>query len=176
MTAYTESGFEALSSDDSRLRVVTVPTQTHATRLTLRWGSGAFLIAHFMLAYDDEIDPIVGSTLDDWSYAYRAVRGYSSTVSDHADGMTVDLNALQHPLGKADTFTPAEHAHIERLLKHYDGALYWGGNYQHRKDGMHFGCQGTYAHLEQVARALLDTPRGNAVCKANPGLRAYVLS
>ena len=171
----TESGFEALHSGDPRLRVVTIPTKTHPTRLTLRWGSGALIVAHFVLAYDDEIEPIYGRTTDDWSYAYRDVRGWS-TVSDHADGMTVDLNALKHPLGVPNTFTSEKRAKIHSLLNHYDDALYWGGDYQHRKDEMHFGCQGTYPHLEKVARGLLDSKRGVIICDANPGLRRYVLS
>lgn len=177
MTAYTESGFPVLPPDSPLLRTVYVPDGKGApTSLLLHWGSPAFLLAHYALGFDRTVEDLNGPVLDDWAYAYRAVRGYGAVWSDHAGGTAIDLNSTQHGLGAVGTFTPKQHAQIEQLLERYDGALYWGGNYHHRKDEMHVGCQGSYAHLEHVARGLLDSHRGKIICEANPGLRKYVLS
>lgn len=174
--ALTESGFPVLEPNSPLLRVVNIPDGHGApTRVTLHWGSPAFLLAHLAVGFDRTVEDIDGPVVDDWGYAYRPVRGYSTAWSDHAGGTALDLNASQHPLGE-HTFTAKEHAQVEALLLRYDGALYGGLNFHHRVDEMHFGCKGEYVHLEHVARRLLDSHRGKIVCAANPGLREYVLS
>lgn len=172
----TESGFSVLAPGSNLLRTVNVPDGVGApTHLSLRWGTPAFLLGHFALGFDRTVEDLNGPVMDDWAYAYRAVRGYNASWSDHSGGIAIDLNATQHPLGRL-TFTAEETRQVQKMLDRYDGALYGGLNYHNRKDEMHFGLQGTYAHAEKVARYLLDTPRGKIICAANPGLRAYVLS
>jgi hypothetical protein len=89
-----------------------------------------------------------------WGYAYRAVRGYA-TLSYHAFGLAIDLNAPIHPLGRTGTFTWRQRAKINALCKKY--GLRWGGNYSGRKDEMHFECILTPSQAAAKIKAL-QTP------------------
>lgn len=85
-----------------------------------------------------------------WGYAKRPVRGYASIASEHSAGTAVDFNAPAHPIGKANTFTPAKRAKIRRIVKDFDGAVRWGGEWS-RPDDMHFELIGGAALLAKVA-------------------------
>jgi hypothetical protein len=127
--------------------------------------------------FDRKIDNIDDGPLDDWGYAYRPVRGYSSSLSNHASGTAIDLNSLDHPLGAEDTFSPMEELAIRtRVTRFYDGAIRWGGQYRGRKDEMHFEINRDLRHVERIARGLLDTPKGRKILRANPGQRTVILS
>lgn len=174
----TESGWPVLPPTSPLIRTIVIPDDPHhPTHLALRWGTPALLLGHLALRFDTTVEDLNdGPVLDDWGYAYRPVRGYSTVWSDHAGGIAEDLDAVRHQLGQVGTFTPAQHAQIEKILEQYDGCIYWGGNYHNRKDEMHFGLAKPLAEAEKVSRRLLDTKRGQMMCAANPGLRAYVLS
>lgn len=73
----------------------------------------------------------------DGTFCPRLVRG-GITLSNHAFGTAIDLNATWNPLNHI----PAQQGQKGSLLdivpvaeKH---GFFWGGNYQNRKDGMHF--------------------------------------
>lgn len=85
-----------------------------------------------------EVEKLEGKTLDDWGYAYRAIRGQedAGNLSNHASGTAVDLNASKHPLGKRATFTDEQEITIRALTAKY--GLRWGGDYKNRADEMHF--------------------------------------
>lgn len=85
-----------------------------------------------------EVEKLEGKTLDDWGYAYRAIRGQedAGNLSNHASGTAVDLNATKHPLGKRNTFTDEQEIKIQALAAKY--GLRWGGDYKNRADEMHF--------------------------------------
>ena len=182
MTGTTESGWPVLEPGNSLIRTIHVPTEPNKhIDLPLRWGTPALLLAHLTMQLDDRVED-VDKVKDDWGYAFRPVRGYDAIWSDHAGGIAIDIDATEHPLGKVGTFTKAEHAMIEKILNlpmyQFAGksVFYWGGNYHNRKDEMHFGLAKKLAEANRVAIRLLDTRRGELICKANPGLRAYVLS
>lgn len=78
------------------------------------------------------VEPLVSGWC--WGYAYRNVTG-GSTPSFHAAGIAIDLNAPRHPIGKANTFTPAQADRIRAIARKY--GLRWGGEYSGRKDAMH---------------------------------------
>lgn len=175
----SQNGWPALASSSPALHTWVVPGASGTTRLRLRNGSAGFLLAHLALWFDQKVEDLVGNYeggLDDWAYAYRPVRGYSSALSNHSSGTAVDLNATDHPLGVTDTFSPAEERLIRGRLELYAGCIRWGGDYQGRKDEMHFEIDQPLAACEAVARALLDTPRGLRVLASNPGQRKVVLS
>ena len=94
------------------------------------------LIAGFCKEFNELIEPIDGGQLDDWGYAFRMVRGSTETLSNHASGTAIDLNATKHPLGKIGTFPAEKVPMIRALAKKY--GLAWGGDYRNRKDEMHF--------------------------------------
>jgi len=108
------------------------------------------LLVGFAAEFHKLIEPIDEGTLDDWGYAYRDVRGSTTTLSNHSSGTAIDLNATQHPLGKVGTFPIEKVPMIRALAKKY--GLIWGGDYRGRKDEMHFEVALTPAK----AAALID--------------------
>lgn len=171
----SQNGWPALAASSPLLHDWQLPGPTR-TRIRLRHGSAGFLLVHLALWFDRRLEDLDEPLLDDWGYAYRPVRGYSTTLSNHGSGTAEDLNATDHPLGAEHTFTAAESAAIRRRLELYDGCIRWGGDYQGRKDSMHFELDRPLTDCERVARALLDSPRGRRLLKANPGQRAVILS
>lgn len=94
------------------------------------------ILVNFTLQFHNTVEPIDKGQLDDWGYAYRPIRGTTVHLSNHASGTAIDLNATKHPLGASGTFTKAQEAKIRELCKTF--GLRWGGDYEVRKDEMHF--------------------------------------
>lgn len=171
----SQNGWPALASGSPLLHSWKIPGSTR--RLRLRNGSAGFVLVHCAMWFDRKVEDIDEGPLDDWGHAYRPVRGYSTTMSNHASGTAMDLNALDHPLGRVDTFKPGQELTIRhRLVRQYDGVIRWGGQYHGRKDEMHFEINQPLRDVEHVARDLLDTPKGRKILAANPGQRAVILS
>jgi hypothetical protein len=172
----SQNGWPALDADSHLLRSWVIPGKGTSTQLRLRNGSAGFLLAHLALCFDSKVEVLHEPVLDDWGYAYRPVRGYSSTLSNHSSGTAIDLNATDHPLGREDTFSDEEEWLIERFLRRYAGCIRWGGDYRGRKDEMHFELDRDLAACETVARQLVDSRRGELILAANPGQRAVIFS
>jgi hypothetical protein len=171
----SQNGWPSLAADSPRLHSWVIPGSN--TRLRLRNGSAGFLLVHLALWFDHRIEDVDGPVLDDWGYAYRPVRGYSATLSNHSSGTAMDLNATKHLLGAEDTFSPEDERLIrQRVNRFFDDCIRWGGEYQGRKDEMHFEIDAPLAKCEQVARRLISSPRGRRILAANPGQRAVILS
>lgn len=175
----SQNQWPGLSADSSRLHTWTVPErERQKTQLRLRNGSAGFLLVHLATWFDDRLEDLTGNYsggLDDWAYAYRPVRGYA-TLSNHASGTAMDLNATDHPLGVNATFSRDEEALIQRRLRLYKGCIRWGGDYRGRKDEMHFEIAADLGKCERVARDLLRSPRGRRVIDANPGQERVIRS
>lgn len=169
----SQNHWPALAADSKLLHTWLFPD---GTTLRLRNGSAGFLLAHLALWFDHEIEDLKEPVLDDWGYAYRPVRGYTSTLSNHSSGTAEDLNATDHPLGVEHTFKPMEVAAIHKRLELYEGTIRWGGDYVGRKDAMHFEIDAPLPHCERVARRLLTTPRGKRLLHLNEGQKAVILS
>lgn len=173
--ALSQNGWPVLATDSAYLHRWTIPTAKGAVHVTLRRGSAGFLLCHMALWLNDVVEPLVGGTADEWGYAYRTVRGSTTVWSNHASGTALDLNAVQHPIGVAGTFTRTEATSIRTRLKVYGGALAWGGDYTTRPDEMHFELARPLVEAQLVARSLLDTPRGKVIIGANPLQKALIL-
>jgi hypothetical protein len=113
------------------------PFLVEGTTLKIRCAEGAGpLLSAFAAEFHALIEPIDAGALDDWGFCYRMVRGTTDKLSTHSSGTAIDLNATKHPLGKVGTFPLAKVPMIRALAKKY--GLTWGGDYQGRKDEMHF--------------------------------------
>jgi hypothetical protein len=86
--------------------------------------------------------------LDDWSYNCRDIRD-STTVSEHARGTAVDINAVHNPMGS--TLRTDMPWWVPVVAKKW--GLRWGGYYTTRKDAMHFEYMGLAADVAAIARA-----------------------
>ena len=94
------------------------------------------LLVHFAAEFNELIEPIEGGTFDDWSYAFRKVRGSETVVSNHSSGTALDLNAIKHPLGSVNTFSAEKVPMLDALVRKY--GLRAGKDYKGRKDPMHY--------------------------------------
>lgn len=173
--ATSQNGWPALVADSPHLHTWKIPDTPRLLRL--RDGSAGFLLIHLALWFDARVEDVDGGQLDDWGYAYRPVRGYDTTLSNHSSGTAMDLNATRHNLGAEDTFTADEELRIRRRVNEFfDGVIRWGGEYYGRKDEMHFEIDASIGACEKVARRLLSSARGKRILAANPGQRAVILS
>ncbi|MBU2693864.1 M15 family metallopeptidase [Pimelobacter sp. 30-1] len=174
MTATSQNGWPALGDGSGRLYVWTIPARTGEVHVRMREGSAGLLLAHVLLWWAERLEPVRGSVLDDWGWAYRPVRGALS-LSNHASGTAVDVNAMTYPLG-TEHMPAAMARRIRRRLRLYGGCVRWGGDYRGRKDQMHLEIVRDLRACEHVARRLMSTPRGRRLLAANPSQRDVVLS
>lgn len=182
--SYCENGKIGLRAGSKLLHTWTIPTKRGEIRMTLHRGSYGFVLCHFLLWYDETIEPIKGKILDDWSLAWRAIRA-GLRLSNHA-GYAVDVNAMKHPLGRTGTMRAvliagrrvSAYALIRARLAWMRGVVSWGGDYHGRKDEMHYENRASLERTEAVARKLANTPRGRAILDHpdNAGQRAVIYS
>lgn len=173
--ATSQNGWPALPSDSPFLYTWDIPDTTRSLRL--RNGSAGFLLIHLAMWFDARVESVDGGILDDWGYAYRPIRGYESGLSNHSSGTAMDLNATKHVLGAENTFSAEDELRIKRRVNEFfDGAIRWGGEYNGRKDEMHFEIDVSLKAAERVARGLMDTPRGKRILEQNKGQRAVIMS
>ncbi|WP_328530779.1 M15 family metallopeptidase [Nocardioides sp. NBC_00368] len=181
--AVSENGWEVLSGySDKRLYQWKIPTKQGVVKITMRQGSVGFVLAHAVMLWADNIEPVYGKVLDDWGFAPRSVRG-SSTPSNHSSGTAVDVNATKHPLGIRNTM----HGMRTWLLKNMSiryfsskrpNVIRWGGEYVNRADEMHLEVRPgvSMAEMEQVAKRLMKSPGGKKLLAANPSQKGVILS
>lgn len=132
LTSY--NGWPA-SKDQAEIGIKSYPVP--GTLIKLRCAEKvAPLLVGFAAEFNNLIEKLDVGSLDDWGYCYRMVRGTSDKLSNHSSGTAIDLNANSHPLGQVGTFEPGK-VPMLRALAHKWG-LKWGGDYQSRKDEMHF--------------------------------------
>jgi hypothetical protein len=114
-------------------------------------GDVADVLGYVLMRVHLEVEKLVPGWC--WGWAYRAVRAGSS-LSNHASGTAVDVNAPVHPLGKRGTFSPQQRDRIRDVLSDVDGVVRWGGNYNGRPDEMHFEINAGPAAVAVVAARL----------------------
>lgn len=92
-----------------------------------------------------------------WGWFYRAVRG-ALDLSNHASGTAIDLNAPYHPLGTdpGAHFSQKQIDTIHDILAELDNVVRWGGDYQGRKDPMHFELNASVASVNAVGQRIYD--------------------
>ena len=128
-------------------RLVALPGVTGGVRA----GDVATVLGHVVARIDAEIAPV--DEMSSWGWAHREVRG-GGDVSNHASGTAVDVDAPQHPMGEEGTFTPDELATLRSILEDVAPAVVWGGDFDGRKDEMHFEIVGDAAAVAEVAARL----------------------
>ena len=173
--ATSQNGY--IANDRSRVESITIPGTSR--KVTLRKGAPGQLLAHFAGWFDRVIESVDGGQLDDWGYAERPIRGSKNTLSNHASGTALDLNAPRHPLGARNTFTPGQMSRIRAKLKEYDGAIRWGGDYRNRADEMHFEIMASPEKCARVLKAVSQPaeppePEENRVQRARESIREHL--
>lgn len=148
-------------------------------QLALRRGPVARVLLELARRFDNEVEDLdtlrsysedprpdvpgggPSSVADDWSYAARPVRGSTTTISNHASGTAIDVNATQHPRGVRGTFTATQKARVRRILaaladpRTGRAIIRWGEDYTRSPvDGMHFEIHADEAAVARVAAKL----------------------
>ena len=97
------------------------------------------LVENFQKAFEDIKAAGLDGQVKNYSgiYARRSIRGFGSHPSTHSWGIAIDLEAEKFPLGSALRFP-------DEVIKIFqDAGFFYGGDFQSRKDPMHFQfCRG----------------------------------
>lgn len=101
----------------------------------VRSGEVRIVLGYVARRFDNEVEALVSGWC--WGHSYRVMSG-STSLSNHASGTAIDVNAPRHPLGASGTFSSTQRSHIRSILNACDGVVRWGGDYSGRKDEMHF--------------------------------------
>ena len=163
--ATSQNGYRA--NDRSLIASYSVP----GGKIAMRKGDVATVLSYVANRFHSEVEPLVWP--GNWGYAERTIRGNSTTLSNHASGTAIDLNAPRHPLGKVGTFSSAQRGRIQKILRDCGGVVRWGGNYNGRKDEMHFEINAGTAAVAKVAKAIRagkkPGPSGGATSSGRSG-------
>ena len=93
------------------------------------------LVDNFVAVFKDiQAEGLVDPWANDYSgiYAVRPIRGFPRFPSCHSWGIAIDLEVDTNKLGTTGNMHPGVVAIFE---KH---GFFWGGNFIHRKDPMHY--------------------------------------
>lgn len=114
----------------------------------VRAGDVATVLAYVVQRFHTEVEPLHLGWC--WGWAYRDVRGGTS-LSNHASGTAVDVNAPAHPLG-THTFSLSARKAIRGIVSSV-GVVRWGGEWA-RPDEMHFEIAGDAGDVAAAANQL----------------------
>lgn len=150
MSARSANGWSA--NDRSMIASYRLP----GGKVALRKGDVSVVLLWCANRWHETVEPLVWPGI--WGYAERPIRGSSSTLSNHASGTAIDINAPQHPLGTDPraNFSALEIYAVQAILEYCEGAVRWGGSYSGRKDGMHLEINAGAAHVRHVADKIRD--------------------
>lgn len=167
--ATSQNGYRA--NDRSLIASYSIP----GGKVALRKGDVATVLVYFAKRFHSEVEPLKWP--GNWGYAERKIRGSSTTLSNHASGTALDLNAPQHPLGKVGTFSSGQVRVIDKILADCDGVLRHGKNYNGRKDEMHVEINKGTAAVAALAKAIRagkkPGPSGGATASPSGGGSSY---
>lgn len=113
-----------------------------------REGDAQVVLDEFARRFNARVERI--NKASSWAFAPRPIRG-GFTPSNHASATAYDLNAPQHPLGKRNTFSPAERVEIKKIIKELGSVLRSGITYILRPDDMHIEINASPAKVKVVA-------------------------
>ncbi|MCL1800417.1 MAG: M15 family metallopeptidase, partial [Promicromonosporaceae bacterium] len=92
-----------------------------------------------------------------WGYSNKRIVG-RPTLSNHASGTAIDLNASLHPAGQSNTFSPEQQREIRAILDDLNGVIRWGADYSRYSDEMHFEINAGASSVAQTAEQIRELP------------------
>jgi hypothetical protein len=134
--------------DESAVHGVTFPHGVLA-------GDVATVLHYVADRFHREVEQLVSGTC--WGWFVKVIEG-SSSISNHASGTAIDLNADQHPMGvaAAKTFTAAQIRACHAIVAACAGVVRWGGDYTGRPDPMHWEIVGNRAEVRALAKQIRE--------------------
>jgi len=119
-------------------------------------GDVAKVLGHLATQFHTDVERLVQGWC--WGYEYRRNVNDPSTLSCHSSGTAIDLNAPNHPNGKAGTFSTKQVAQIRWIIHQLGDVIAWGHDWTGTKDEMHFEIHGTAAQVAAAAAGLFPSP------------------
>lgn len=119
-------------------------------------------VAHWQLArYVADVEPVRAGTC--WGWYVKVIEGTTAS-SNHGSATAWDINADQHPMGKAASanMSSKQIAACRKIIADARGVLRWGGDYTGRPDPMHWEIVGSRA---QVAAFVESIDGGSVLVK-----------
>lgn len=129
-----QNGWPA-SSSPSAIGITGLTVANHAFPSGVRGGQVHTILGYVARRFHNEVEAL--ATPGNWGYNYRVISG-STSLSNHASGTAIDVNAPRHPLGASGTFSSTQVSRIRAILSSCNRVVRWGGDYSGRKDEMHF--------------------------------------
>lgn len=129
-----QNGWPA-SSSPSAIGITGLTVAGHAFPSGVRGGQVHTILGYVARRFHNEVEAL--ATPGNWGYNYRVISG-STSLSNHASGTAMDVNAPRHPLGASGTFSSTQVSRIRAILSSCNRVVRWGGDYSGRKDEMHF--------------------------------------
>lgn len=120
-------------------------------KVALRRGDVSVVLLWCANRWHETVEPLIWPGV--WGYAERTIRGSATTLSNHATGTALDLNAPQHPLGiaAARNFSTMEIRAVQSIIEYCEGVVRWGGAWLTRPDPMHLEIVGNAAAVKHIA-------------------------
>lgn len=122
-------------------------------------GDVAIIFRWLAAQYDRRVEPLRAGWC--WGWFVKKIEG-SSTISNHASGTAIDLNAPDNPMGAGTTkksMTSTQINTCHAIEDESDDVLRWGGDFG-RNDPMHWEIVGSRAACRAFAAKITktDTP------------------
>lgn len=116
-------------------------------------GDVAVVLRWVAKRYHETVEPLRAGTC--WGWFVKSIEG-SSSISNHASGTAIDLNADQHPMGvsASKNMSAKEIAACRAIVKASGGVVRWGGDYSGRPDPMHWEIVGSKAATAALAKKI----------------------
>jgi hypothetical protein len=132
-------------------------------KVALRRGAAGELLAEAARRWHTEVEPLKWP--GNWGYAERNIRGSTTTLSNHASGTAIDLNAPAHPLAipASRSLSPAQIAALRRIVDESEGCIRAGAFYTGRADGMHLEAMKGEADCARVLAKWRGAPTISAL-------------
>jgi len=127
-------------------------------------GDVTTVFAYVVEQFHANVEPLVLGWC--WGWAWKNVAG-GDDISNHASGTAVDINAPDHGLGKENTFDGRQEAAIRTIVHACAGIVRWGGDYDGRKDEMHFEIVGDETDVASLATAIRNNGGPTVALTAN---------
>lgn len=157
MVQRSQNGYRA--NDRSLIGSISVP----GGHLAVRRGDVATVMRWVATVYNNKVQKLIWPGC--WGYAERTIRGSSTTLSNHASGTAIDLNAPLHPIGTAPSSNyNGQQIHTIRhdIVAPSNGVIRWGGDYHGRKDGMHFEINASPSRVAAFAAKIRGGQSGGS--------------
>ncbi len=158
MVERSQNGWPA-SSDPNLIHII--PLQVAGIKFPggCRENSVHWIFTWYLKRFNKEVEKLVNPGC--WGFSYRPNKNDPTSLSNHASGTAIDINAPKHPNGKRGTFTAAQLADIKRLCAASHGVLRSGAFYTSTVDAMHLEINVSPKELNAiVAKMKVSFPNG----------------